>query len=113
MRYFDINNHELQESDIDLENGYLEEKEIFKEHHSAIEETPEKFHYKVDAVYFNDNTVFVPETEDDPHIKINDAKLGLFQYQSLEEEDRQVTGIEISKVIDVPWAPGQNAWDEY
>lgn len=114
MRILDIEGNELQEEDIDLENGYLEDDQIFIAHHDAIEEQPRQFHYVVKTIYFEDNTQMTIEDEFDPHIIIIDQYKGIFRYKNLEGEDPKVVrGMELKEITDVPAQEAKEAWDEY
>ena len=100
----DQNNQEI--TDPDLELGYLR-KEIFKVHHESV---PETWHYKVVSFDFSNGEIYVPESENDPHIKIIDAQKGIFEYVNLDgEEKHTVTGQTITAIVDQNFIP---AYDE-
>jgi len=100
----DQNNQEISNPDLNL--GYLR-KEKFIVHHPSV---PEKWHYKVISFNFANGEIYVPESEDDPHIRTIDAQKGIFEYLNLDGEEKQViTGQSITSVIDQSAKP---AYDE-
>lgn len=100
----DQNNQEITNPDLEL--GYLR-KETFTIHHPAI---PEKWHYKVVSFDFSNGEIYIPESENDPHIHIIDAQKGIFEYVNLDGEEKHiVTGQAITSVVDQNEIP---AWDE-
>ena len=100
----DQNNQEITNPDLEL--GYLR-KEIFKVHHESV---PETWHYKVVSFDFSNGEIYVPESENDPHIKIIDAQKGIFEYVNLDgEEKHTVTGQTITAIVDQNFIP---AYDE-
>lgn len=113
MRIFDENGNELREEDIDLEEGYLTPDRMFIKHHDAIEGHDRVFHYTVKAFYFEDGTSYEPQSEDDPHIIIDDVQAGLFDYNDIEGSDKKLRGIDLKEIEDSPAVPAQEAWDEY
>lgn len=113
MRIFDENDNELREEDIDLEEGYLTPDRMFIKHHDAIEGHDHVFHYTVKAFYFEDGTSYEPQSEDDPHIVIDDAQAGLFSYNDIEGSDKKLRGIDLKEIEDSSAVPAQEAWDEY
>lgn len=101
---YDQTNKEITDPDLNL--GYLR-KETFTIHHSMV---PEVWHYKVVSFEFSNGEIYVPESENDPHIRIIDAQAGIFEYISQEgEEEHTVVGQTITAVIDQRETP---AWDE-
>lgn len=113
MRIFDENDNELREEDIDLEEGYLTPDRMFIKHHDAIEGHDRVFHYTVKAFYFEDGTSYEPQSENDPHIIIDDAQAGLFNYNDIEGSGKKLRGIDLKEIEDSPAVPAQEAWDEY
>lgn len=113
MRIFDENGNELREEDIDLEEGYLTPDRMFIKHHDAIEGHDRVFHYTVKAFYFEDGTSYEPQSEDDPHIIVDDAQAGLFSYNDIEGSGKKLRGIDLKEIEDSPAVPAQEAWDEY
>ena len=100
----DQNNEEV--TDPDLSIGYLR-KELFTTHHPSI---PERWHYKVVSFDFSNGEIYVPESEQDSHIRVIDAQKGIFEYVNLDgEEPHTVVGQTITSVIDQVAIP---AWDE-
>lgn len=100
----DQNNQEITDPDLDL--GYLR-KETFTVHHPSI---PERWHYKVVSFDFSNGEIYVPESENDPHIRVIDAQKGIFEYVNLDgEEKHTVVGQTIAAVVDQREIP---AWDE-
>lgn len=113
MRIFDENDNELREEDIDLEVGYLTPDRKFIRHHDAVEGQERQAHYTVSAFYFEDGTKYEPQSEDDPHIHVDDAKAGLFSYNDVEGTGKKLRGIDLKEIEDSPAIPAQEAWDEY
>jgi len=71
---------------------------------------PEEWHYKVVSFDFSNGEIYVPEYEDDPHIRVIDSKKGIFEYVNLDgEEKHTVTGQTITSVVDQQAIP---AYDE-
>lgn len=100
----DESNNEITNPDLNL--GYLKE-EHFIIHHESI---PEKWHYKVISFTFSNGEVYNVTSENDPRVKIIDAKKGIFNYKKAEgEEDLIVVGQTITTVVDEPMIP---AWEE-
>lgn len=114
MRILDVNDNELQESDIDYELGYLKPDKIFVKHHEEVKEVKEESHYKVQTFYFQDSTSLSVTDENDPHIEIIDNKQGVFDYINLPgEEHKDLLGIDLESVIDVEAVEAKEAYDEY
>lgn len=100
----DESNNEITNPDLNL--GYLKE-EHFTIHHESI---PEKWHYKVISFTFSNGEVYNVTSENDPRVKVIDAKKGIFSYKKAEgEEDLIVVGQTITTVVDEPMIP---AWEE-
>ena len=92
---YDQTNQEITDPDLDL--GYLR-KEFFTIHHPMV---PEIWHYKVVSFEFSNGEIYVPESENDPHIRTIDAQKGIFEYLNLDgEEQHTVIGQTITAVID-------------
>lgn len=114
MRILDVNDNELQESDLDFELGYLKPDQIFVKHHDEVKEVQEESHYKVQTFYFEDGTSLSVTEEDDPHVKVIDNKEGVFDYVNLPgEEHKDLLGIDLESVIDVEAVEAKEAYDEY
>lgn len=100
----DQNNEEITDPDLSL--GYLR-KEIFTVHHETV---PERWHYKVVSFDFSNGEIYVPESENDPHIRVIDAQKGIFEYINLDgEEPHTVVGQTITAIVDQREIP---AYDE-
>lgn len=109
----DKDGNTLNPEEIDYDKGYLEAETRIKEHHEAVEETPEVNHLAVKTVYFNDGTSFTPTGEDDPHIFMEDNQKGIAKYINLPgEEKKEVRGIELYVIVDKARQEGKEAWDE-
>lgn len=121
MRVFDVDDKYLGDTEdeefigkLDLDKGYLEEDEIFKEHHDAIPEKKREFHYAVTCVYFEDGTKYEPEGEDDPRIATDDVHSGRFEYIFEDgEEPKSIRGMDLKEVEDSPNEESKDEWDEY
>ena len=114
IRILDEKDNELQIEDVDLEIGYLEPEQLFKEHHDAVEAQEREFHYAVTTFYFEDNTRVDIEDENDPRVGKDDIYNGRFHYETPDgEESRQLRGIDLREVEDVPAVEAKEAWDEY
>ena len=101
---FDQTNQEITEPDLDL--GYLR-KETFTVHHETV---PERWHYKVVSFDFSNGEIYVPSSENDPHVTVIDAQKGIFEYHDLEGEEKHVVvGQTITSIVDQREVP---AWDE-
>ena len=101
MRILDKQGQEISLEDVDFSLGYLKQEELF------IESLPEIKHYRVLRFNFDDNSSYIPTSENDPHIQIIDAVAGKFSYLPDEGETRSVKGMSIGLVID------QEAHDVY
>ena len=112
MRILDENNEEILEESVDKNLGYLIEDKILIAHHEATGFIPEKFHYELDEVLFDDDTVYIPE-ENDNHILVDEQNSWDFTYIPFENETRQVTGYNYHIVIDKELQLPKEAWDEY
>ena len=112
MRYFDINDNELQEEELDFELGYCEDDKLFIQHHDADPGTPREFHYAVSKVYFEDGTTYTPESEDDPHLFTEGPRVGRFEWVPQDgEEPKEVRGMDLYEVEDNPGTEPKEAWD--
>lgn len=96
MRIIDIDGQELSPEDVDLSIGYLREEELL------IADIQEQSHKFVSEFYFDDHTRYTVQSEDDPHVEIISTSLGYFNYIPDEGETREMRGMNIVKVIDVP-----------
>ena len=113
MKILDKSNRELQYSDIDFNKGYLKPDVIITKHHDAIVEQQEETHYECCRIGFDDGTSLdISELgNQDPHIRIVDADQALFEY--VDQNDGKVCrGIEIQTIIDKPFVPRREAWNE-
>ena len=91
-RIFDVDGNELREEDIDLEKGYLTPDRKFIRHHDAIDGQARVTHYTVKTFYFEDGTNYSPVDENDPHIIVDDASAGLFDYNDIEKAGKKLRG---------------------
>jgi len=90
----------------DLALGYLK-KETFTIYH---ESTVEQWHYAVKFFEFKNGEVYIPVSEEDPHIEIINLEKGIFEYRPIEGEEEQIVIKQvISRVIDQEMIP---AWEE-
>lgn len=115
MRILDENDKELTEDQLDFTKGYLKYDQIFKEHHDAVEATPEKSHLYPTVFYFSDGTKYVVDTEGekDPHVKAVDNGIQPFVYVlSKGESPRTQTGCECKHIIDSERQEAKAAYDE-
>lgn len=92
-KIFDEHNVEIDNSQVDLEKGYLSPDKIVI-HHPEIEEVKEQSHIKVNEEYYEID----PETGD----PILDPETG----------KKIVKGQDVERIIDVPYVPASPAWDE-
>lgn len=115
MRILDVDNNELQEEEIDFDEGYLEADKIFKQHHDEIPAEEYQWHYGLLDIYFNDGTSYTPQGEDDPHIKRPDnPHSSKFEYIPFEGENpRTIRGMSLHRITDVEGKDAIPAWDEY
>lgn len=111
MKYYDENDVEIPESEIDYELGKVELDSKVIEHHEAVEEVPRITHYTVDTFYFDDDTSLTMESEDDPHIKVIDNKAGVFEYVD-QGEGKVYFGADLKEVVDQEYVAPQEAYDE-
>lgn len=111
MKYYDENDVEVPESEIDHEKGRIILDTKVVKHHEATPEVQEESHYEVSTFYFEDGTTLTVESQDDPHIGLVDPENGVFDYID-QGEEKILRGIELVTVIDVERKEAQDAWDE-
>ena len=115
MRILDVNDNELQEEDVDLEEGYLADDKIFKVHHDEIPAVEQQWHYGVLEMFFEDGGKYVPLAENDPHVIVpQDPHSTQFIYRETPtSEPRKIRGMSLEQIIDVKGVDAIAAWDEY
>ena len=96
MRIINEYGEELAPEDIDLSLGYLRDEKIL------INKIEEQSHIYVSKVYFDDQTSYVVESDNDPHIKTISARYGYFDFIFDKGDTRQVRGMDLCRIIDVP-----------
>lgn len=114
MRILDEKDQELQPEDLNMNIGYLVVEEIVKEHHEAQEEVKEVYHFYPETVYFEDGTskTFDTDAENDPHVSENEGGES-FSYTFLDgEEEKEIRGWDLLKIVDVEYTPAKAAYDE-
>lgn len=112
MRILNEYDREITPVEVNGEEGYLELELLTIAHHDAQEEVPEEAHYAVKAFNFSDGTSYIPTSEEDPHIDPIDADAGLFQFNPCGQSSPSIASIDIDRIVDVPYCPAQEAWDE-
>lgn len=114
MKILNELNQEIQESEVNLELGYLIPEQLFVKHHDAIPEQPEEFHYECRTFYFEDDTSLDVSTlgNKDPHVKIVNLDKGIFEYID-QGENKTYRGLDIAQVTDKERVEAKEAWDEY
>lgn len=114
MKILNELNQEIQESEVNLELGYLVSEQLFVKHHDEIPEQPEEFHYECRIFYFEDDTSLDVSTlgNEDPHVKIIDLENGIFEYVD-QGEGKIYRGLDIAQVTDKERVEAKEAWDEY
>ena len=114
MKILDTLDREIQESEVDLELGYLVPEQLFVKHHDEIPEQPEEFHYECRTFYFEDDTSLDVSTfgNEDPHVKIISLEDGVFEYVD-QGEGKIYRGLDIAQVTDKERVEAKEAWDEY
>lgn len=112
MKYYDENDIEIEESQIDFELGHATVEEKVVQHHEAEPGREEKYHYEVNAFYFEDGTSLEIESQDDPHIKVVDPNAGVFEYVNLKGENKVLRGIDLKTIVDQEAIEPKDAWDE-
>ena len=110
-KYYDVNDNELSESDIDYDLGRVEYETRVIKHHEAEDEQPEENHYEVATFYFEDGTSLSIESQDDPHIEKIEPDKGIFGYID-QGEGKELRGIDLKTVVDKESVPAKEAWDE-
>ena len=114
MRILDEQDQEIQESDVDLNLGYLKSDQILKEHHEAVPEIEEEGHYYPETFYFMDDTDYKVnvEGENDPHVKANDDGVSFSYIPGEGEPEREFKGCDVKYIIDVEHQDAKEAYDE-
>lgn len=112
MRILNEYDREITPMEVNGDKGYLELEQLVLAHHEAQDEIPEQSHYIVKSFKFADGTSYVPESEDDQHIKIIDSDNGIFDFDPCGQIFPDVVGIDIDHIIDIPYQPAQEAYDE-
>lgn len=114
MRILDQNDIEIQESEVDTSKGYLVADKIFVQHHEAVEAQPAETHYECKTFYFDDGTSLDVSAlkNQDPHVKVIDAKNGVFEYVD-QGEGKVFKGLDIDNVVDKEKVEAKEAYDEY
>lgn len=111
IKYYDVNDNEIQASEIDYDLGYIEHETKVIKHHEAEPAQLEQNHYEVDIFYFDDGTTLKVESQDDPHIKKINPEKGIFGYED-QGEGKILKGIDLKTVVDKESSPAKEAWDE-
>lgn len=111
MKYYDINDVEIPEEDIDYSLGRVELESKFIAHHDAVPAQPEKNHYEVSKFYFQDGTSYEVTSQDDPHIKAVEPEKGIFEYVD-QGEGKEIRGIDLKTVTDEKATEAKEAYDE-
>lgn len=112
MRILNEYDREITPMEVDGSKGYLELEKLVLAKHEATEETQEESHYFVKSVQFSNGTSYQPMDENDPHIVAVDADNGVFDFDPMDEDFPSVAGIDVELIIDVPYTPKQDAWEE-
>lgn len=112
MRILDEQNNEITTKQVNGELGYLEVEKLLIRHHDPIEEQKQKSHFKVKSFSFTDGSSLEIYDENDSRVKVIDAEKGLFEYNPI-EDNREVCGIDVEHVVDVPHRDAIAAWDEF
>lgn len=114
MDIYNASGDKLTESDIDYAKGHIDIQQRVKEHHPAVAQASEVFHYAVESFSFSDGTVLNMSSLDnsDEHIEIVDEKAGFFKYKDC-GEGKECVHIEVVHVTDTPAQSARDAWDEY
>lgn len=114
MRILDEQDQEIQESDVDLNLGYLKLDQILKEHHEAVPEIEEEGHYYPETFYFMDDTEYKVdvEGENDPHVKANEDGVSFSYIPGEGEDEHEFKGCDVKYIIDVEHQDAKEAYDE-
>lgn len=114
MKIYNELDEEIQESDIDLELGFVTSDKRFVKHHEAVEEQEEVKHFECQIFYFEDDTQLdVSELgNDDPHVKVLDDTNGIFDYVD-QGEGKTFRGLDLKEITDKEKVEAKEAYDEY
>ena len=114
MRILDINDNELQFSEIDLKLGYLKNETILIQHHNMVKPQSAEGYFVPSSYLFTDGSKYIVKDENDPHIEKKDQEKKIFGWINLEgEEPKEVKGFSIKKIITKPAILPKTGWDEY
>lgn len=111
MKYYDLDNNEIDESQIDYDLGHVTVEERVIATHEAIEAEPAEFSFIVKTFYFEDGTSYDVQSQDDPHIDFIDPDNGVFGYID-QGEDKVLRGIDLETIIEKEAVEAQEAWEE-
>lgn len=118
MRILDVNDNELTEDECDLELGYFNYEQIFKEHHDAVEFKAREYHYYPKTFYFTDGTKYevAEDTEEDSKVYKNDdnVSFGFIQEDGTVVQCGQgvLRGVDVREIEDSPQVDAKEAYDE-
>lgn len=132
MRILNEADEEIQSEDVDNELGYLVPDKVFKEHHDAEPPVEEKVHYYPTTFFFDDGTRYdtvlydylrnnpdknseedLKDYQNDAHVVVGEDGFTFSYEPKEEEEERAVKRIEVATIVDSPYVPAKEAWDEY
>ncbi len=105
MRILNEQGKEIAEDQVDLDLGHLEQDFVFVRHHEAVPSKGEVGHTAV-TVTFADGTDAVFYSY--PVEWFDENK----QFLPHGEYDKEVASVDEDYVVDEPYQPGQEAWDE-
>ena len=132
MRILNEADEEIQSEDVDNELGHLMPDKVFKEHHDAEPAVEEKVHYYPTTFFFDDGTRYdtvlynylrnnpnknseddLKDYQNDAHVVVGEDGFTFSYEPKEEEEERTVKRIEVATIVDSPYVPAKEAWDEY
>lgn len=117
MYLIDVDGKEILEKNVDLELGYLKdtgERKLIA-HHDIQFEDPGSQHFEIRGFYFTDGSSYLVKNQyEDPRVNVINDKYGQFEYIPAEgEEEKDILHRDVVLIIDRPYTPRRDAWDEY
>lgn len=111
MKYCDLDDNEIDESQIDYDLGHIIVEERVIAIHEAVEAEPAITHFEVKTFYFEDGTSYDVQSQDDPHIDFIDPDNGVFGYID-QGENKELRGIDLETIVEKEAVEPQEAWEE-
>lgn len=117
MYLIDADGKQILDENVDLELGYLKDMKERKliAHHDLQFEDPGSQHFEIRGFYFSDGSSYLVKNQyEDPKVDVINDKYGQFDYIPDDgEEEKDIIHRDVVLIIDRPYTPRREAWDEY